>query len=116
MDEEGRLKELTRRPKARAEARRPKPLGDILTLYMGDCLEPRHEAFAKVAEAWQEIVPRHLARFCRLADVSRGTVRVRVNSPAYMHQLRLQAGELLAHLQLRAGRKTVRNIRFEIGW
>lgn len=115
MDEEGRLKELTRRPNARAEARKPKPLGDILAGYISTCLEPQHEVFAKVAEAWEEIVPGEFGAFCRLAGVRRGMVQVRVSSPAYLHQMRLRSGELLAHLQLRAGRKTVRNIRFEIG-
>ena len=115
MDEEGRLKELTRRPNARAEARKPKPLGDILAGYISTCLEPQHEVYAKVAEAWEEIVPRELSGFCRLADVSRGMARVRVSSPSYLHQMRLRSGELLTHLQLRAGRKAVRNIRFEIG-
>jgi predicted nucleic acid-binding Zn ribbon protein len=91
------------------------PLGEVVNRYIAEALNPQHETAAKVAAAWQEVVPAAMAGHCRLAEVSRGTARILVSSPSYLHQLRLMEAQLLAGLQQKAGRKAVRGIRFQIG-
>jgi predicted nucleic acid-binding Zn ribbon protein len=115
MDEEGRLRSLTQKAQARAKARRPRLLGEAVNQYIAERVEPQQETSDDIAAAWRELVPRNLAGFCRLAEIARGRVRIVVNSPSYLYQLRLAAPGLLKQLQARCGRKAVKEIKFEIG-
>jgi|GEM_PF-5031879 len=115
MDEEGRLRRAAQRPYSSPQAGKPRLLGEIVSEYIAGRVGLQHEAFSNTAAAWAEIVPAEAAGFCRLAEVTRGTARVVVNSPSYLHYLRLQGPELLRQLQQRSGKKTVKQIRFEIG-
>ena len=115
MDEEGRLRRATQRPCPSPQAGGARLLGEIVSEYITGHVGRQHEAFSNAAAAWDEIVPAEVAGFCRLAEVTRGTARVVVNSPSYLHHLRLQGPELLRQLQQRSGRKVVKQLRFEIG-
>jgi predicted nucleic acid-binding Zn ribbon protein len=115
MDEEGRLRSVTQRAQAIAKARKPRLLAEAVNQYIAQQVQPRQGAADNITEAWKEIVPQNLAAFCRLAEISRGRVKIVVNSPSYMHQLRLSEAELLRKLQERCGRRDVKSIRFEIG-
>lgn len=115
MDEEGRLRSVTQKAQAIARARKPRLLGDAVNQYIAERIEPRQETSDDVAAAWKELAPRNAAGFCRLAEITRGRVRIVVNSPSYLYQLRLSGPELLRQLQARCGRKAVKEIKFEIG-
>ncbi len=115
MDEDERLRRLTQPHRSRAEARKPQALGGIISVYIGNCVQERHSDFIQVNKAWADVVPSEIAAFCKLAGVSRGTVRVTVNSPSHLHSLRMSSAILLGSLQQRVGRGLVKKIRFEIG-
>jgi hypothetical protein len=115
MSEEERLRRVTQRARSIAEAKRPRPIGELVRRYMAERVDPRHEVFDSVATAWEETVPQGMAGFCRLADVTGGKARVLVSSPSYLYQLQLCGPQLLGQLQKRCGKKAVRYIKFEIG-
>jgi predicted nucleic acid-binding Zn ribbon protein len=115
MSEEERLRRVTQKARSIAEARKPRPLGELVGRYMAERVDPRHDVFESVAAAWAETVPQGMAGFCRLADVTHGKARVVVSSPSHLYQLQLCGPQLLGQLQQRCGKKTVRYIKFEIG-
>lgn len=115
MDEKQRLLRLTEKAARYRAARRPAAIGELLRGYMENRVRPRQQDFAIVKEAWDQVVPAAMAGVCRLGDVENGRVRVLVGSPPYRYQLQMCAGELLKELQNRCGRKTVRQIKFELG-
>ena len=115
MSEEERLRRVTQKAHSITEARRPRPLGELVEQYMAERVDPRHEVFESVAAAWEETVPQGMAGFCRLADVTSGKARILVSSPSHLYQLQLCGPQLLGQLQQRCGKKAVRYIRFEIG-
>jgi hypothetical protein len=115
MDEEGRLRNVTQKAQAIVRARRPRLLGEAVNRYIAERIEPQQEASDSVTAAWREVIPQNLSRFCRVAEIVHGRVRIVVSSPSYLHQLRLSGPRLLSQLQARCGRKAVKEIKFEIG-
>jgi predicted nucleic acid-binding Zn ribbon protein len=78
-------------------------------------VSPRRARFAPVAELWSRLLPEELSRHCQLADMSGGQLKVLVDSPSYMHELRLCSSELLGELQRRCPQARLKTIRFAIG-
>jgi len=115
MSEEERLRRVTQKARSIAEARRPRPIGELVARYIAERVDPRHENFESVAAAWEETAPRGMVGFCRLADVIHGKARVLVSSPSHLYQLQLCGPQLLEQLRQRCGKKTVKSIKFEIG-
>ncbi|MHC4363559.1 MAG: DciA family protein [Planctomycetota bacterium] len=90
-------------------------LGESVRRLMDDMVSPRRARFASVAELWDQLLPEELLRHCRLADVSGGQLKVLVDSPPYMHELRMCSSELLGELQRRCPQARLKQIRFAIG-
>jgi predicted nucleic acid-binding Zn ribbon protein len=115
MDEDGRLRNVTSKAQAIAKARKPQALAKAINEYIAEHVEQKHEENQDIAKAWRETVPSQLASFCRLAEITRGRVRIVVQSPSHLYQLRLSERELLLAMQKRCGRKAVKELKFEIG-
>ncbi len=77
----------------------PERLGDTLAELMTSSLQPKHEMFEAVAKFWDEVVPAEVKEHCRITSISNGRIRVAVDSPTYLYQIRLSSAGLLATLR-----------------
>ncbi len=113
MDGNEQLRNIVRwrtKPEFDATAR----LGDTLSELMENQISPRHVVFSSVVELFGRLLPAELARHCKLADISGGQLKVLVDSPSYMHELRLCSLELLGELQRQCPRARIRKIKLVI--
>ncbi len=114
MDENERLCNIVKwRTKPKAD--RAASLGDTINELMENQISPRHARFGSVAQLWGQLLPAELSQHCKLADVSAGQLKVLVDSPSYLHELRLCSSELIKELQRQCPRARIKKIRFIIG-
>jgi len=111
----GSFNAVKRRGVGRPGAGRTGRLGDVVQQFMDERISPRHRRFAAITEVWSVLLPEELCRHCRLGDFSGGQLKVFVDSPSYMHELRLCGPQLLSELQERCRSARVRTIKFAIG-
>src|SRR5947207_15916345 len=77
--------------------------------------ERLHEA--EVIEAWSKIVGEFIAAHSAPAALRDGILYVRVLQPALHYELeQISKREILRKLKQRFGGKTIRDVRFRIGW
>jgi hypothetical protein len=82
-------------------------LGEVVSDYITQHIEPRQSYFTAIAEIWNELLPVGLRAHCALKDFSGGRLYVTVDSPVYMYELQLMSDELLREI-----RRRLRGIRF----
>ena len=114
MDEREQLRSIVRwrtKHKPDSAAR----LADALSELMENRISPRHTRFGSVVELWGGLLPAELAQHCKLADISSGQLKVQVDSPSYMHELRLCSSELLSEIQRQCPKARIEKIKFVIG-
>lgn len=114
MDEEGQLPDIARL-RARNKPRRAVKLGDVVAELVDKRISPQQEKFGAVAEAWDQLLPAELSEHCKLSDVSGGQLKVKADSPVYVHELRLCSEELLEQVQQLCPRARIKGIRISIG-
>jgi len=90
-------------------------LGEVVKTMMDRQVEPRHKKFGSLGEVWEQLLPLELSGHCELVGASGGQLKVRVDSPAHMYELKLCSSELVSELQERCPRAGIRNIKFVIG-
>ena len=118
MDESERLRDTDKiRVKWRPKQTRNKTtkLGDVVKQIMENRISPQQAKFGLIAEAWSQLLPAELHRHCKIADISSGQLKILVDSPSYVHELRLCGSELLEELQRRCPRAKIEKIKFIIG-
>ncbi len=64
---------------------------------------------------WDRLAGRDVAGHARAAYIEHGTLIVEVDSPAWMHRLQMQEGELRDRLNRHFGEEIIRRIRFRLG-
>jgi len=114
MDEIGQLDRIVRR-RREAEASRAVRLGDAVGQLMERRILAVHSKFGPVSELWNQLLPGELVRHCKLAGVSGGQLKVCVDSPVYLYELRLCGPELLRELQRHCPAARIKEIKFVIG-
>ncbi len=90
-------------------------LGEAVSELMDRQISPEHARYASVADFWSQLLPTELYRHCRIAEVSGGQLKITVDSPSYLHELRLCSSELLEQLKTNCPRARIRKIKFVIG-
>lgn len=90
-------------------------LGDVLGKLMKSQVAPRQNRFGLITEAWGQMLPAELFQHCRIVDVSGGRMRVLVDSPSYMYELKLLSHELLKELEQQCPRARIKEIKFSVG-
>lgn len=90
-------------------------LGDTVNQLMERRISPRQAKFSSVAELWGRLLPAGLQRHCKIADVSAGQLKVLVDLPPYMHELRLCSSELLKELQQQCPQAQIKKIKLVLG-
>ena len=73
-------------------------LGDLLPGFVR-ALEPIHDRFDSVAEAWEGLLPDNLRSHCRLGSFSDGCLKVLADGSSYIYELQLCKAVLLRELQ-----------------
>ena len=90
-------------------------LGDVVMEVMENRISPRQEKFGQLIKTWSDLLPEGLAEHCKIDGVSSGQLKILVDSPAFVHELRLCGSQLLEQLQQRCPRARIKNIKFTIG-
>jgi len=91
------------------------PLSEALSAFMESELLPRRRRFEPVNELWEQLLPAELNRHCRIDEVSGGLLKVIVDSPVYLHELRLCSAGLLTELQRNCRTTRIKKIKFVLG-
>ncbi len=99
-------KEQTRRKTSRFVR-----LGDAAKELIDNQISPRQIVYDSVDNLWKQLLPKEIAQHCRISDVSGGLLKVAVDSPSYMHELRLCSDELLKELQQGCSRARIKKIK-----
>jgi len=84
-------------------------LGDLLPGFVR-ALEPVHDRFDSVAEAWEGLLPDNLRSHCRLGSFSDGCLKVLADGSSYIFELQLCKAVLLRELQRLCPGSRVRRI------
>jgi predicted nucleic acid-binding Zn ribbon protein len=64
---------------------------------------------------WDRLAGQAVADHAQAAYIEHGTLIVEVESPAWMHRLQMQEGELRDRLNRHLGEEIIRRIRFRLG-
>jgi len=75
-------------------------------------ISPRQTIYESIDKLWKQLLPDELAHHCRISDISGGQLKVIVDSPSYMHELRLCSTELLKELQQGCLSGRIQKIKF----
>ena len=96
------------------KSNRPQRLGDTLNELLENRISPLHNRFGPLIKIWQQILPAELSKYCRVSEISAGELKVMVDSPTYMHEMRLCSGELLSELQRLCPTARIKKIKLVI--
>jgi hypothetical protein len=103
------------RGRTKSDSNRVATLGDAVKQLMEDWISPRQTRFESISDVWYQLLPAELGRHCRLGGISGGRLKVFVDSPSYMHELRLCHSELVEELRRRCPQARIERIQFAIG-
>ena len=98
----------------KSQLNRTAKLGDVVKELMDKQISPRHAIFSSVVESWEQLLPSELGRHCEIVDISGGCLKVAVDSPSYMYELRLCSRQILEQLDEQCPRARVRRIEFAV--
>jgi len=87
-------------------------LGEALSELIEKEIAPRQVRYAAAMELWCQLLPDELRRHCRVADISRGQMKVEVDAPSYMYELQLCSAELVEQLRRRCPQSRIKGIKF----
>lgn len=90
-------------------------LGEVLGKIMDERLSVRHEQAMQLEQAWAEILPPNLAAHCRIDEFSPGTLKVVVDNPGYMHELRLCKNDLCGEINRAVPGAKIKDIKLVVG-
>jgi predicted nucleic acid-binding Zn ribbon protein len=90
-------------------------LGDALIQLVEEYLEPRHERFEALTMLWHQILPSEIGRHSKIVDITASQLKVQVDSPSYMYELRLCSNDILAEIKRRCPQAQIKNIKLSIG-
>jgi len=114
MDDGQQLRNILKR-QAKSYSKPATRLGDTLSQLMDSRISPQQSRFSSIVELWSQLLPPELYRHCKIADISGNLLKVQVDSPAYMYELRLCSFELLEQLQCQCPLARIKKIKFTIG-
>lgn len=90
-------------------------LGDVVKEIMDNRITPLQKRFESVASVWDQLLPDELQQHCKIVDISGGELKVKVDSPAYLYELRMCSSELLTELRRQCRRVRIGTIKFVLG-
>ncbi len=90
-------------------------LGDVLNELLENRISPEQVILRSVAEAWSQLLPAGLNQHSSVANISRGQLKVLVDSPSYIYELQLCSSDILRELQRRCPQAWLRKIKLVVG-
>lgn len=111
MTDENELTCYFGRWRAKAKPDKAVRLGETLAELMNNQIMPRQEAIGMAVELWEQLLPAELRRHCEIVDIAAGRLKVRVDSPSYLQELRLCSPELLGQFQEYCPRAQIKAIK-----
>ena len=90
-------------------------LGDVLSELIERRVAPRQRRADLIFEAWRQLLPSSLCQHCKITDISGGRLKVTADSPVYMYELQLSAGELLKELGRQYPQARIKEIKVAVG-
>jgi len=90
-------------------------LGQALSDLMQRQISPQQARFEPLSQTWEYLLPEQLRRHCRIVDISGGQLKVSVDSPAYLYELKLCSSELIEQLRQQCPKAKIKNIKFAVG-
>jgi hypothetical protein len=90
-------------------------LGDVVRQLMEETIEPQQAVFQAIDQAWSALLPQELRRHCRIVDVADGQIKVQVDSPVYIYELRSCSSELKDELARLCPQARIKQIKLSIG-
>ncbi len=115
MNHRQRTQTLTTKNKTPQAPSTPRRVDELLSEYLENQLEPRRQKFGKIDESFRNLLPATLASHCRPDSVTAGNLKVIVDSPVYMHELRLCGEEIVRELKSLCPRARITKITPTIG-
>jgi hypothetical protein len=74
-------------------------LDSLITDFMENVIEPKHERFQKISDVLGHFIPSGIYEHCRIDSISEGQLNIYVDSPSYMYQLQLYSADILSQLK-----------------
>ncbi len=91
---------------------KPRALGEILTQLVGSLGIHTNLKRHEVLILWEEVVGEKIAKVTRAREVRDGRLFVEVESSAWRNELFYMKGEIVQHLNNRAGEQVIHDIIF----
>ncbi|MHC4074860.1 MAG: DciA family protein [Planctomycetota bacterium] len=109
--DQGRQQRTVVQSKPQPQADNPIRLGQMLQAYMAG-ISPKQARFSAVKKIWTQLLPAELQRHCRITDISGGQLKIEVDLPAYIYELKLCSSELLEQINSQCPRAGIKQIKF----
>jgi hypothetical protein len=90
-------------------------LGEVLQGVINKRISARYERAEQLQQAWTQVLPPALTVHCRLDEFAGGVLKVMVDAPGYMHELRLCKKDLCDEINRMVPGAKIRDIRLVIG-
>ena len=94
---------------------KPVLLGNVLKDVMAKRISHRHGKVEMIEQIWSQLLPLELTEHCRIDSFNNGVLKVIVDGPGYMHEMRLCKSQLLEQLKTETTGIGIKDIRFDIG-
>jgi hypothetical protein len=94
---------------------RTERLGEALNELMENWISPQQARVASAVELWDSLLPAELRWHCKITEISRGQLKILVDSPSYVYELQLCSSELLAQLQQQCPQAHIKKLKFIVG-
>jgi predicted nucleic acid-binding Zn ribbon protein len=75
-------------------------------------ISPKQARFSAVKKIWTQLLPAEVQQHCRITDISGGQLKIKVDLPAYIYELKLCSSELLEQINNQCPRAGIKQIRF----
>ena len=92
-----------------------KRLGDTLNLLMEEKIAPQQKKFNAIFDYWSNMLPLELCRHSKITDISDGQLKVMVDSPSYLYELRLCSKKILEEIHYQCPHVCIKKIKLTIG-
>ncbi len=90
-------------------------LSEVLGPMVHERLSARCKQSVLLQQCWDEILPPELTDKCRIDEFSAGALKIMVDGPGYMHEMRLCKEELRGELNAAVPGIKIKEIKLSIG-
>lgn len=90
-------------------------LADSISSLMNGRISPQQERYMAAADALDQVVPASFRSRCKIAEIAGNTLRLKVNSPVYLYQLKVCEEALLEQLKKNRAIAKINKILIAVG-